>query len=133
MIFSVPLRLKSFDLFERYLNMIKIYGIPNCDTMKKAMKWLNDHKLAFEFHDYKKWGVPETELKQWVKNAGWEVIFNKSSTTWTNLEEKVKDNLSESSAVCIMLENPSSIKRPVLIDDHKLIIGFKEAEYKTLL
>jgi arsenate reductase len=114
-------------------NMIKIYGIPNCDTMKKAMKWLNDHKLAFEFHDYKKWGVPEEELKQWVKNAGWEVVFNKRSTTWKNLDEKIKGNLSESSAVCIMLENPSAVKRPVLIDDHKLIIGFKEAEYETLL
>jgi Spx/MgsR family transcriptional regulator len=113
--------------------MIKIYGIPNCDTMKKAMKWLNDHDLAYEFHDYKKWGVPENDLKLWVQNAGWEVVLNKRSTTWKNLDDKSKKGLNEHSAIRIMLENPSSIKRPVLVDGKKLIIGFKENEYKTLL
>lgn len=113
--------------------MIKIYGIPNCDTMKKAMKWLNDHKLKYEFHDYKKWGVPEKELKLWVKNAGWEVVLNKRSTTWKNLSDKIKKNLNEYSAIHIMMENPSSIKRPVLVDDNRLILGFKESEYESLL
>ena len=113
--------------------MIKIYGIPNCDTMKKAMKWLDKNKLAYEFHDYKKWGVPEKELKLWVKNAGWEVILNKRSTTWKNLSDKIKKSLNEHSSIRIMLENPSSIKRPVLVDDKTLIIGFKEDEYKTLI
>lgn len=113
--------------------MIKIYGIPNCDTMKKAMKWLDKNKLIYDFHDYKKWGVPEKELKQWVKIAGWEVVLNKRSTTWKNLDEKLKQSLNEYSAIRIMLENPSSIKRPVLVKDKTLLIGFKEDEYKSLL
>jgi len=113
--------------------MIKIYGIPNCDTMKKAMKWLDTHKLKYEFHDYKKWGVPESDLEQWVKNAGWEVILNKRSTTWKGLSDRMKKSLNEYSSIRIMLDNPSSIKRPVLVKNKKLIIGFKEDEYKTLL
>lgn len=113
--------------------MIKIYGIPNCDTMKKAMKWLDKNKLNYEFHDYKKWGVPESELKTWVANAGWQVVFNKRSTTWKNLDDKLKNGLSEYSAISIMMENPSAIKRPVLVKDSHLIIGFKEDEYKSLL
>ncbi|NOR41906.1 MAG: Spx/MgsR family RNA polymerase-binding regulatory protein [Gammaproteobacteria bacterium] len=113
--------------------MIKIYGIPNCDTMKKAMKWLDKHKLIYEFHDYKKWGVPESDLEQWVKNAGWEVILNKRSTTWKGLSDKMKKSLNEYSSIRIMLDNPSSIKRPVLVKNKTLIIGFKEDEYKTLL
>ena len=113
--------------------MIKIYGIPNCDTMKKAMKWLDKHKVTYEFHDYKKWGVPEDDLEQWVKNAGWEVILNKRSTTWKGLSDKMKKSLNEYSSIRIMLDNPSSIKRPVLVKNKTLIIGFKEDEYKTLL
>jgi arsenate reductase len=113
--------------------MIKIYGIPNCDTMKKAMKWLNENNLVYEFHDYKKWGVPETELKLWVKNAGWEHVLNKRSTTWKKLSDKMKNGLNENSAIHIMMQNPSSIKRPVLVDGDRLLIGFKENEYKTLL
>jgi len=97
------------------------------------MKWLDKNKLAYEFHDYKKWGVPEKELKQWVNIAGWEVVLNKRSTTWKGLSEKLKKGLNEYSSVRIMLENPSSIKRPVLVKDKSLIIGFKEDEYKTLL
>jgi len=113
--------------------MIKIYGIPNCDTMKKAMKWLDKNKLVYEFHDYKKWGVPEKDLKLWVKNAGWEVVLNKRSTTWKGLSDKMKKSLNEHSSIRVMMESPSSIKRPVLVNDKALIIGFKEDEYKTLL
>jgi arsenate reductase len=113
--------------------MIKIYGIPNCDTMKKAMAWLNKKKIAYEFHDYKKWGVPEKELKQWVEIAGWEVVLNKRSTTWKGLSDKMKKSLNEYSSIRIMMENPSSIKRPVLVNGKSLIIGFKEDEYKNLL
>ena len=90
--------------------MIKIYGIPNCDTMKKAIKWLDKNKLVYEFHDYKKWGVPEKELKLWVKNAGWELLLNKRSTTWKGLSDRMKKSLNEYSSIRIMLENPSSIK-----------------------
>lgn len=113
--------------------MIKIYGIPNCDTMKKAMKWLNENNLVYDFHDYKKWGVPEEELKQWVQMAGWEVVLNKRSTTWKGLSDKAKKGLSEYSAIRIMIDNPSSVKRPIIVNDKSLIIGYKEDEYKTLL
>ncbi len=113
--------------------MIKIYGTPNCDTMKKARKWLDDNNLEYEFHDYKKQGVPEKNLKQWVNKAGWEVVLNKRGTTWRKLDESIKDNIDERSAINVMLENASAIKRPVLETGNKLLVGFNESEYKALL
>jgi len=113
--------------------MIKIYGIPNCDTMKKARKWLDNNNLSYEFHDYKKLGVPEKNLQQWVNKAGWEVVLNKRGTTWRKLDDSVKNNIDESSAIAVMQENSSAIKRPILEDSETLLIGFKEDEYKTLL
>jgi len=113
--------------------MIKIYGIPNCDTMKKARKWLDNNNLNYEFHDYKKLGVPEKNLKQWVKKAGWDVVLNKRGTTWRKLGDEIKNNIGEASAIQVMLDNPSAIKRPVLENGKTLLIGFKENEYNTLL
>jgi len=113
--------------------MIKIYGIPNCDTMKKALKWLDKNNLKYEFHDYKKLGVPENNLKSWVKTAGWEIILNKRGTTWRKLDENIKNNINDTSSIQVMLDNPSAIKRPVLESGRILIVGFKEEEYKTLL
>jgi len=113
--------------------MIKIYGIPNCDTMKKARKWLDINNLDYEFHDYKKLGAPEKNLKSWVKTAGWEVILNKRGTTWRKLNEDIKKNIDDTSSIQVMLDNPSAIKRPVLESGKILIVGFKEEEYKTLL
>ncbi len=112
--------------------MIKIYGIPNCDTMKKARKWLDSNNLEYEFHDYKKAGVPEKNLKQWVKKAGLEIVLNKRGTTWRKLDDSVKDNIDETSAIQLMLENPSMIKRPVLENGKILLVGFKEDDYKKL-
>jgi len=113
--------------------MIKIYGIPNCDTMKKARKWLDSNNLDYEFHDYKKLGVPEKNLRLWVKKTGWEVELNKRGTTWRKLDDSVENNIDESSAIAVMQENSSAIKRPILEDSETLLIGFKEDEYKTLL
>lgn len=113
--------------------MIKIYGIPNCDTMKKARKWLDEHNLEYKFHDYKKQGVPEKNLKQWVKQAGWETVLNKRGTTWRKLDDAIKNNIDETSAIQVMIDNPSAIKRPVLEQGKTLLIGFKEDEYKTLV
>ena len=113
--------------------MIKIYGIPNCDTMKKARKWLEDYSLEYEFHDYKKHGVPEKNLTRWVKTAGWEVVLNKRGTTWRKLDDEIKNDIDETSSIQVMLENPSAIKRPVLEDGKTLLVGFKEEDYKTLL
>jgi len=101
--------------------------------MKKARKWLDRNNLEYEFHDYKKQGVPEKNLKQWIKSAGWENILNKRGTTWRKLDDKIKNNIDENSAIQVMLDNPSAIKRPVLESEKTLLVGFKESEYETLL
>lgn len=112
--------------------MITVFGIPNCDTMKKARRWLESHDLAYEFHDYKKRGVPETKLRSWVKQAGWETVLNKRGTTWRKLDDNIKSNVNNESAIKIMLEHPSIIKRPVLESGNILLIGFKEDEYQQI-
>lgn len=112
--------------------MTTLYGIPNCDTIKKARKWLNDNGIDYEFHDYKKLGVPEKELKAWVKKLGWEILLNKRGSTWRKLDEKVKSSVDEKTAIQIMLNNPSIIKRPVLIKKNNILVGFKTDEYEKL-
>lgn len=112
--------------------MIKLYGIPNCDTVKKARKWLDANAIDYQFHNYKKDGVPEKELKQWIKSQGWEVLLNKRGTTWRKLDDATKDNIEEQSAIQIMLSNASIIKRPVLVNDKSILIGFNEDEYNKL-
>ena len=112
--------------------MLKMYGIPNCDTIKKARNWLKDNNVDYEFHNYKKDGVPEKELKKWVKDVGWETLLNKRGTTWRKLDDTTKDNVDEKSAISIMLDNPSIIKRPVLDNGKTLLVGFAEENYKQL-
>ena len=112
--------------------MIKLYGIPNCDTIKKALKWLKDNDFDYEFHDYKKQGVPEKELKVWVKKVGWETLLNKRGTTWRKLDDDTKNSVNEKSAIQIMLKYPSIIKRPVLIKNEVILVGFKAEEYVEL-
>ena len=101
--------------------------------MKKARKWLDNNNLEYEFHDYKKLGVPEKNLKQWVNKTGWEVVLNKRGTTWRKLGDDIKNNIDEASSIEVMLENPSAIKRPVLESGKVVLVGFKEEEYKALL
>ena len=113
--------------------MITVYGIPNCDTMKKARKWLDANNLEYEFHDYKKSGVPEKNLKSWVQAADWEAILNKRGTTWRKLSDDIKNSIDETSSIQVMLDNPSAIKRPILENGKTLLVGFKEEEYKILL
>jgi len=113
--------------------MIKIYGIPNCDTMKKARRWLQANGIEYDFHDYKKLGVPEKNLKNWVKQAGWETVLNKRGTTWRKLDDGFKDNIDVAAAIQVMLNNPSIIKRPVLESGKLLLIGFNEDQYKQLI
>jgi len=110
--------------------MTKMYGIPNCDTIKKARKWLEANGVDYEFHDYKKAGVPEKELNQWLKKVGWEVLLNRRGTTWRKLDDVVKNNIDEASAVQLMLDNPSIIKRPVLEYGKAILVGFDEDAYK---
>jgi len=110
--------------------MTTMYGIPNCDTIKKARKWLQNNNIDYDFHDYKKTGVPEKELKQWVKKVGWEILLNRRGTTWRKLDHSIKENIDEASAIQVMIENPSAIKRPVLKTDSQLLVGFTEDTYK---
>ena len=101
--------------------------------MKKARKWLDANNLEYEFHDYKKSGVPEKNLKSWVQAAGWEAILNKRGTTWRKLSDDIKNSIDETSSIQVMLDNPSAIKRPILENGKTLLVGFKEDEYKILL
>ncbi|MEJ2454653.1 MAG: ArsC family reductase [Candidatus Thiodiazotropha sp.] len=112
--------------------MVKIYGIPNCDTMKKARQWLDTHGIAYEFHDYKKEGVDEKRLRRWVEQVGWESLLNRRGMMWRKLDEAAKADIDEASAIRIMLETPSIIKRPVLELGDSVHLGFKEAQYAKL-
>lgn len=95
--------------------MIHLYGIPNCDTVKKARTWLSEHGQAYQFHDFKKLGVPEDALGAWLTAVGWETLLNRKGTTWRALDDAVKAAVTDShSARAVMLEHPSTIKRPVV-------------------
>ncbi|GLK86451.1 ArsC family reductase [Ancylobacter defluvii] len=106
-----------------------IYGIKNCDTMKKARAWLDQHGVAYGFHDYKAAGIDRERLGGWVKQLGWEVLLNRAGTTFRALPEAEKQNLDAPKAMALMLAQPSMIKRPVLEADDKLIVGFKPEIY----
>jgi arsenate reductase len=109
---------------------ITIYGIKNCDTMKKARTWLDQHKLAYEFHDYKTAGIDKPVLEGWTKKVGWEVLLNKAGTTFKKLPDAKKEKLDEKKAIALMLDQPSMIKRPVLDIGGKLTVGFKPEIYE---
>jgi arsenate reductase len=106
-----------------------IYGIKNCDTMKKARAWLDGHGVAYEFHDYKTAGAPKEKLKAWCDELGWETLLNRAGTTFRKLPEADKAGLNERKALALMLEQPSMIKRPVLEVGGKLLVGFKPDIY----
>ncbi|MCU7904914.1 MAG: ArsC family reductase [Candidatus Thiodiazotropha sp. (ex Epidulcina cf. delphinae)] len=112
--------------------MVKLYGIPNCDTIKKTRQWLKNQGIAYEFHDYKKAGVDERRLRQWVETLGWESLLNRRGTTWRKLDDAVKANLDEAGAIQLMLQTPSIIKRPLLDNGKSLHLGFKADEYSRI-
>lgn len=115
--------------------MLTVYGIPNCDTVKKARTWLTGQGLAFEFHDYKKQGVPADRLDAWIQAVGWEVLVNRQGTTWRKLDEATKAGVSDAaSAKALMLDNASVIKRPVIEQDGQVrVVGFDEKKAAVLL
>ena len=107
-----------------------VYGIPNCDTTKKAMTWLSKKKIAFSFHDYKQLGISKEKLEAWCNKAGWETIFNKRSTTWRSLSPAEQKKITnQAAAIKLMIENTSIIKRPVIESGENLFIGFNEAAF----
>ena len=112
--------------------MTTIYGISNCDTMKKALKWLDEHNVEYRFHDYKKRGIEEERLRAWVAELGWEALLNRRGMMWRKLPEEVRTSMDEASAVRTMLETPSIIRRPVLDAGDARHIGFAEDRYREL-
>jgi arsenate reductase len=114
--------------------MTTIYGIKNCDTMKKARAWLDGHKVKYDFHDYKAAGIDKGKLEGWANKAGWETLLNKAGTTFRKLPETDKIGLTEAKAIRLMLAQPSLIKRPVLeLGGGKLLVGFKPEVYAASL
>ncbi len=109
-----------------------LYGIKNCDTMKKARAFLDKKGVAYAFHDYKTAGIDRARLEGWAKKVGWETLLNKAGTTFRKLPDAVKDGLTESKAIRLMLAQPSIIKRPVLEAGGKLLVGFKPEQYETI-
>ncbi len=113
--------------------MSTLYGIKNCDTMKKARTWLDEHQVSYTFHDYKAAGIDHAHLEKWCKQLGWEVVLNRAGTTFKKLPDADKSNLTEARAIQLMLAQPSMIKRPVLEYGKQLLIGFKPDDYAASL
>lgn len=109
-----------------------IYGIPNCDTMKKARAWLTAHGIEHAFHDYRRSGVDPARLAAWAATAGWQTLLNRSGTTFRRLPDAAKADLDEARALQLMLEQPALIKRPVLEFGTRLLVGFSPERYATL-
>lgn len=108
---------------------VTMYGIPNCDTIKKARVWLDGQGVAYAFHDYKKAGIDEARLRLWVDELGWEILLNKAGTTFRALPDADKQGIDTEKAVALMLANPSMIRRPVLDLGTRRIVGFRPEVY----
>jgi len=111
---------------------VHMYGIPNCDTIKKARKWLAEHNIDYTFHNYKKEGVDVTMLQACCAQVGWEVLLNKRGTTWRKLADTDKNNIDEQSAQSLLCEHASMIKRPILICGEHIEVGFSTVAYEAL-
>ena len=111
---------------------ITLYGIPNCDTVKKARVYLDGRGVAYHFHDYKKAGIETADLERWSKQVGWEKLLNKAGTTFKKLPDADKADIDETKAIALMLANPSMIKRPVVEGGETLLVGFNPAVYDAV-
>ena len=110
--------------------MLKVYGIPNCNTVKKALDWLKNHEIAYEFHDYKKKGISQEKLEAWLMQVSYEKLINRAGTTYKNLSDEEKNAITDNkSAIELMLNKTSVIKRPIVESDKILSVGFKEEDY----
>lgn len=110
---------------------VQLYGIANCDTMKKARAWLDNHGVAYVFHDYKKTGADEALIRRWVAALGWETVLNRAGTTFRKLPDADRADIDADKAVALMLAQPSMIKRPVLDTGEDLLVGFKPERYEA--
>ena len=111
---------------------ITLYGISNCDTIKKARSWLNEHRVSFEFHDYRKQGLDRDQLQSMTSALGWETMLNRRGTTWRALPETLKNTIDSESALQVMLDNPAIIKRPIMDRQGSFHIGFSPAQYQEI-
>jgi Spx/MgsR family transcriptional regulator len=110
-----------------------VYGIKNCETMKKAFAWLDKRNVAYDFHDYKKEGADEAVLKAAMKKFGWENVLNRKGTTWRKLPEDMRGKMTEKSAMAAALDNPSLIKRPLVVAGAQMVLGFDEEALERLI
>lgn len=117
---------------EGWIMTVKLFGIRNCDTMKKAWTWLDAHGVNYVFHDYKKLGLDRATLETWVRRVGWEVLLNRAGTTFRKLPEASRVGIDEAKAVALMLAQPAMIKRPVLETGDALLVGFRMGAYDHL-
>lgn len=112
--------------------MVRLYGIKNCDTIKKARKWLSDHHVEYTFCDVRIDGIDATAIEHWIAQAGWEKVLNRSGTTWRKLPEDVRETTQANNVVALLLDHPAMIKRPVLDVNGTIHIGFKPDLYETI-
>jgi Spx/MgsR family transcriptional regulator len=108
-----------------------LYGIKNCDTVKKARIWLDDNNVDYHFHDFREQGIDKKIVSGWVKQLGWETVVNKRSTTWKQMDASSRDNMTEVSAIAAVLENPTLVKRPLLDINGQYSVGFKASDYEA--
>ena len=113
--------------------MTTLYGIKNCDSVKKARLWLDTHEVAYQFHDFRVDGLNARQLNVFIKQTGWEQLLNRRSSSWRTLTDQQKTDLNAAKAASLMLDNPTLIKRPVLDTGAQLLIGFNEDSYQTLM
>jgi arsenate reductase (glutaredoxin) len=113
--------------------MTTVYGIKNCDTVKKARRWLEANGVAFQFHDFRDDGIDEKIIDVWLQSVSWETLLNKRSTTWRQVDQAQRDTINRESAIALMLTLPSIIKRPVLVKNNIVLVGFDEATYQASL
>jgi arsenate reductase len=111
--------------------MVTLYGIKNCDTIKRARQWLDEHQVSYTFHDYKLAGIDSAQLKAWAEQVGWETLLNRTGTTFRKLPEADRENLTAQKALALMLGQPSTIKRPVLEQGKQLVVGFRPEIYSA--
>jgi Spx/MgsR family transcriptional regulator len=111
--------------------MTTLYGIPNCDTIRKAKRWLQDNQVEFQFHDFRKDGLDKVQLQAWVEELGWEVLLNKRGTTWRKVSDEQKAEIDKDSAIELLLAEPAMIKRPVLDLGARRVVGFQADEYEA--
>lgn len=112
--------------------MTILYGISNCDTVRKARKWLNERDIDYRFHDFRKDGVNPVQLRAWVAELGWETLVNKRGTTWRKLPQETRENMDETLALVVMEDEPAIIKRPVLEHSQGTFVGFSTEHYQQL-